>query len=192
MQCMKDGGKKMSKNIRRILAVAMTVAMAIGMCACGGGGGGKTPANVKGKTFDTGAFSVLVPDGWMKNDVSFNGDVDTSQLQIFKGATDSLDMWSSPSVVITYCKDRETAGTAMSYAETSNADTAKQLDPVKTGDYTWDAASVETDYGNYIILTADEPEKFYIILEPEVDDKSFSIEDADVQAILSSLKGTAE
>lgn len=183
----------MSNKLKRILSVLMVVAVAVGLSACGGET--SDPSKVKGETHDTGKFSVLVPDGWMVNEVSFGGEVDEYSVQIFKGAKDEMDMFSTPYMYIRSGMTKDTTGPAIDIAEAYSSDTAEQLNALTTGEYTWDAAKADTgssSYGEMFIVTADEPYKFQVDIASEKDGKKISLEDADVQAILASLKETAD
>ncbi len=183
----------MASKFKRIFAVIMAATLVFGITACGGGG--KDPSKVKGETFDTGEFSVLVPDGWKLREVSFSGEVDPSSVQIFKGAKEELDYFTTPYIYVRSCANQDSVTDALTWAQAYDADSAEQLDAVTTGDFKWDAAKADTgngSYGDMFILTANEPYKFRIDIASEKDGTKLSLEDADVQAILASLKETSK
>lgn len=180
----------MSK-LRRILAVTMMIAVTAGFTACGGGGGnggGADVSKVKGETYDTGVFSVLVPEGWQARDVLIGDEVDSKQLRLIKGTESEADMLLGPYMTITSYKDG-TVSSAMDQVQYYGGD-KEQLDPVEAGDYTWDAAQAGSDPYINIFMSASEPYKYEIMMLPKSGDKEVTLKDADVLAILGSLKDT--
>ena len=193
--------------MKKILTVLMAVLLLLACTACGGSGGGTsqggaaaassggdgstsngdssavssnnggktTPApvtiNVKGETKDVGDFTVLVPEGWMGNALTTK-----NQYHIYKGAKQESDMWSSPCVQITYLQGNTDDGMrsiGMMYED------VKELDPITIG-----------NYKPVTYLYSVEAGPFGVAVYTEVNGKTISLEDADFQAIMASLKVT--
>ena len=172
--------------MKKVLALLLVLGMVLGMCACGGGGGGKTK-EIKGETFDTGEFSVLVPEGWLKYDVTFQGDLKTDQLQLYKGAKSEEDFFTTPYISIKYFDEKmPTLEDMVKYYDES-----EMLDDVTIGDVTWEAASA-TFVDKQIILKSESPAEFAVYIAVDVNGNTISLDDADVQAIIKSLTVTAK
>lgn len=94
--------------MKKVTSVFMAFVLLLALTACNSGGGsGGAKAEIKGETKEVGDFSVLVPEGWMGYDMELSGEPITYKTQIYKGAKEEIDMWSTPSVQITYWKDGE-------------------------------------------------------------------------------------
>ena len=94
--------------MKKILSALLALTMLLALTACGGSGGGTTSGGgdstkpeVKGETTEVGDFSVLVPEGWLGHAFSNT----TNSYQIYKGAKDDSDKWSTPCVQIRYWKN---------------------------------------------------------------------------------------
>lgn len=170
--------------MKKVLALILAVGMVIGMCACGSGSG-----KVKGETFDTGVISVLVPDGWMKKDVVFDEEVDKTQIQLFKGAKSDDDIWVTPYVSVKHYYPEENASVDNTLYFYEDVET---LDDVTIGDITWNASKGSFGGTEQIILSTGTPTEYIIFISTDVAGNTLSLDDADVQAIISSITVTAE
>ena len=183
---------------KKLMAVLATMAMAFSLMACGGGkaaegssgnaaagNSGKeteTAAPVTGETVDTGAFSVLVPEGW-KYEVA-----NSSSIKIYKG-----DIKEDNANIDLRMYNMDTLEDAIN----NMIDESEPIDDVKVGDITWKGsqgtymlmdtmAVIGTDTPGYFIAFAD------MTGTKEVSESSYTLSDADVLAILGSITLTAE
>ena len=84
--------------MKKVTSVFMAFVLLLALTACNSGGGsGGAKAEIKGETKEVGDFSVLVPEGWMGYDMELSGEPITYKTQIYKGAKEEIDMWSTPS-----------------------------------------------------------------------------------------------
>lgn len=174
--------------MKKVTSVFMAFVLLLALTACNSGGGsGGAKAEIKGETKEVGDFSVLVPEGWMGYDMELSGEPITYKTQIYKGAKEEIDMWSTPSVQITYWKDGEED--ILTSAKSAYNDT-KDIDPVTIGDYTWKGFTGSFSDKPVTFLYTDEVGPFSLAVFTEVDGKTISLEDADFQAIVNSLKVT--
>ncbi len=200
------------KKSRKILAFLLAVVMLVGMTACAKGGGkagggasdggasqgavsgensGKengAPAEIKGETYETSLISALCPEGWMAfHKADFFEEYpdepgDPHGLRIHKGAKEELDQLSTPGIQVDYYpEDTEMYDSKEFYED------AKELEPFTTGDYTWEGFSATSAGMKLMVLTVREPYQLEVTIFPELGDQTISLDDADVQAILSSI-----
>ncbi len=149
-------------------------------------------ASTKGEFYDTDNFKVLVPGGWKafpQHDV-FNDDpkaMNPNILQICKGATSDMDLFSKPLITINYAGK----STTMMAPSKTFYDNVEDMDDVTTGDHTWSAYSCESMGQKMYMLFEDQGViQFQAAVAYETSDGSISLDDADVQAILSSIAPT--
>ena len=145
-----------------------------------------------GEFYDTGNFKVLVPGGWKafpQHDV-FNDDPEVMNpniLQIGKGATSDMDLYSKPAITINYA-GRSTSMMAPSRGFYENV---LDMDDVTTGNHTWSAFSCESMGQKLYMLFEDQGKiQFQAAVTYETSGGSVSLDDADVQAILASIEST--
>ena len=119
--------------------------------------------------------------------MELSGEPITYKTQIYKGAKEEIDMWSTPSVQITYWKDSEED--ILTSAKSAYDDT-KDIDPVTIGDYTWKGFTGTNSDKPVTYLYSVEAGPFGVAVYTEVNGKTISLEDADFQAIMASLKVT--
>ena len=181
---------------KRLLAVLMTMVMAVSLAACGGskdtGSAGEdasagdteesSGAAVTGETAETGEFSVLVPDGWTYEIAN------SSSIKVYKGEAKednaNIDLrW--------YGAD---------YLQDSIDVMISENEPVadiKAGDSIWTGAEgsywlthtlavIGTDTPDYFIAFAD------LTGDSDTSETSFGLNDADVLAILGSIVMTGD
>lgn len=180
--------------IKKIVSILLVLVSVLSFAACdgkdnNGGNQTETPGQIKGEVYNTGNFSVLVPEEWKVFTVSdmFSDEedaVDPDALQISKDAEDEWDLFFKPYIRIDYY------GPDTSMVEPSKDwyDNVTDLAPVKTGDYTWTGFTCTSmDYPATILWTEKGGHQFQVIIWNGEDDGSISHEDADVQAILASI-----
>lgn len=181
--------------MKKILAITLSLILCVALFA--GCGGGKTttgqtePAAVKGEVYDTGSFSVAVPSGWKALGVEDmwteeEGDMDPTQVQVYKGADDYWDMFSTPGVTIAYY-DADNTLTADLLPEMY--DDVTDLEPLELGGRTWQGFSAKSFDSPITILWTGEADsdQFQVSIWTEMSEGSISLDDADVQAIIASI-----
>lgn len=177
----------MKKNIVFVLIAVLLTSIFAG---CSGAPAAKDPAEIKGETFDGGNISALVPEGWM----GFHGTdyfdeyeegYDPNLIQIAKGAESDWDLFTTPYVMISYFGSDNPMMEPMKdlYEETAD------IEPVTIGDYTWKGFTGKSIGTPIAILWTGEEEsdQIQVTICLENGDK-ISLEDADVQAIIASIK----
>ncbi|MBR2742495.1 MAG: hypothetical protein IKD89_02805 [Clostridia bacterium] len=139
-------------------------------------------AAIGGEVYDTGAFSVMVPDGWKAFAQS-----DPGSLKIYKGATSEDDMYGKPGIDITY------KASGSYYLVTGVFDSYEDIASVAIGDREWSGA--EGKYSSSMNLTSlsavDGEGYFAVDIWQPADGDTISPDDADVVAIISSLAADA-
>ena len=183
--------------MKRTIILLMVLVLGFSLLAgCGGkGGGGGDPSKVTGETYDAGNVSALVPKGWKAYPSidpfkvgSGEDDKDPNGVSIHKGAKSDFDIMSTPGVKITYFPDTVDIGIDMAKGF---YDDVKDLDkPLTVGDKTWKGFYAKTgDYPILVLYIDDQPQKYQLLLWLENSGKKISIEDAEVLAIIGSIKG---
>ena len=182
--------------MKKIAALLLALAMVLCLVACGEKApeAPATPDEVKGKTHDTGAFTVLIPEGWLEVPVkdmwSDDADaIDPSVLQILKGGKSEWDLFTKPYIQINhYGPDTE-----MMEPWKDLYDGAEDLADFTTGSLTWKGFSAKDLLGNDMIVlwTAGDAagNQYTLNIVPKTDDGEISLQDADVLALLGSLSG---
>ena len=112
---------------------------------------------------------------------------DPNGFSVHKGAKGDFDIMNTPGVKITYFPDTDDIG--MGFAKGFYYD-VKDLDkPLTFGDKTWQGFYAKTgDYPILMLYIDDQPQKFQVLIWLENSGKKISIDDAEVQAIMSSIK----
>lgn len=191
--------------MKKLLAVIMAITVCAAFLA---GCGSKDPSNgndsdqsteqttteIKGETYDAGSVSALVPEGWKAFPVvdAFSDEENATvpdKLNVCKGGETDLDLFSHPYIQITYFDP----GTDMMNLSSSWYDDPVELDPITTGDKTWNGFSAASLGSKLTVLWTGEigGDQFQVTLWTETDNGTISLEDADVQAILSSIQPSA-
>lgn len=179
------------KKFYKALAITAMAVMTFSMAGCGSSGsssGAKTEAEqVKGEVYETSVMSVLVPDGWMvfpKADI-FEEYPDEpgnpNGMQIYKGAEDEIDAFTKPGLTIDYYNSDTTMVSPKSYYSD-----AEDITPFTTGDYTWEGFTATSLDKPLTVLISNDPQ-IQVSVWTDNDDGTISVDDADVQAILSSI-----
>ncbi|MBQ1376190.1 MAG: hypothetical protein IIY69_07900 [Clostridia bacterium] len=132
---------------------------------------------VTGDVCDTGAFSVTVPAGWKAFPQS-----DPNKLKIYKGASSEDDMYTKSGIDLTY------SASGSYYLVTGVFDSYEEVDALTIGDRTWSgAAGAYSSTKNLTSLSTVEGDGYFAADVWDVSGENISVDDADVQAILSSL-----
>lgn len=183
--------------MKKLIALLLTLAMVLCLAACGGGekisdGGsaGKTPDKITGETYDAGNVSALVPDGWKAFPVTdmWSDDAnatDPDQLNIVKGGETEFDMLSKPYIQIVHYEPGSMMVPSKDYY-----DSAADVEPITTGDLTWEGFSaVGMLESSFIIMwtTNADGHQFQINIYDKTSEGTITLNDADVQAILESI-----
>jgi hypothetical protein len=148
-------------------------------------GGGGTPApDAKGETYDTGNFSVYVPGGWLAIPITRNGAPDPDALAIYKGAQDESGMMSCPGIKIYY-----PVGHDVDPKTKSRCSNVSDLAPLTLENCTWEGFSGDYNGSPVTVLLNDGDEGFEVLVwtKAEFGDETISIRDADVLAIIASI-----
>lgn len=183
--------------MKKWMLMVCTMAAFFLLGACGGEDGGQsqgTTAEIGGETYDAGNFSVLVPDGWLPivvNDMWAEdpSSADPDQLKICKDAQSEMDLYTKPSVHIVYYDP----GVDMMRPSPELYDEAAELDPITAGDRTWEGMTAVSQGAPLAILWTGESgaDQFQVTVWLQVEEETISLDDAAVQAILSSIQPAA-
>ena len=188
--------------MKKIVALLLAVLMCVGLlAACGesgattdNGDSGNTADNgntaVTGETFDAGNVSCIVPSGWkalpVKDLFSDDDAYDPDKINIGKGIESDLDLFSKPYISIVYY-----GPDSIMWEPTKELyDDVVDLDDMTIGSYTWKGFSCDSiGYKYYMLWTGeDDGDQFQVSVLYESTGGSVKLEDADVQAIIASIK----
>jgi hypothetical protein len=182
--------------MKRMLALMMAMVLCVSMlAACGGSedAAGETAQEkeIEGEVFDAGNVSALVPKGWAAFPVADmwsdeEDAMDPDQVQICKGAESEWDLFSKPYIAIVYYG----ADTDLMAPDSSWYDEAKDIDDIKLSNLTWKGFTAVSFDMPMAILWADDGagNEYQATIYLETSDAEISLEDADVLAILESIK----
>ena len=182
--------------MKKIAALLLVLAMVLCMVACGEKApeAPATPDQVKGETHDTGAFTALIPEGWLAVPVSdmWSDDpdaIDPSALQIIKGGESEWDLLTKPYIQINHYD----ADTEMMEPWKDMYESAVDIAEFTTGNLTWKGFSAKDMFDNDIIVVWTEGDaagnQYTLSVVPKTDKGEFTLQDADVLAMLGSLSG---
>ena len=157
--------------------------------------GVNTPKEVTGEIIDAGRVSALCPDGWRNFGVPdlFSDDkdaIETNKLLFRKGSKDESD-YSKPGISISYYGENET----FYKLNKTDFEEPKDLGPIELGGRTWEGFTASDSGQQYVWLwsgTSDSNEEFLVNFMNEYAGEKISIDDADLQAIISSIKFKSE
>ena len=140
-------------------------------------------------TLDTGVFSISAPDGWTAVNVpdtlkEYDGKVNPNGCYVIKGGTSAADMINCPYIWVVYYENGSRYSSSKGFY-----DNVKDLDPFELGGRTWKGFTFSSMDVPGASITAEDGGHLWVVnLSPERKDLSFSLEDEDVKAILSSIK----
>lgn len=150
-------------------------------------------AVITGTTYDTGNFSVLVPDGWKEfpqNDLFSDEDpkpLNPNVIRIGKNCSTDYDLYSKPSIQINYAGP----STTLMQPDKSFYDRVRDLPDVATGKHKWTAFSGES-MGTPLALLFESRGgiQFQATVWTGSGNETINLEDEDVKALLASVKMT--
>lgn len=138
--------------------------------------------------YDTTVFTVSVPDGWSAAAVSdtlkkYDGKTNPEQLYIIKDGKNADDIMKYPYIWVNYYKDASRYASAKSmYENTEDVN-------IETGGKKWEGYTYTSSGYPGCCLTCKEGDSLWVCLFVlKNGDNSISINDEDVETILSSLK----
>ena len=191
---------------KRIIAlVAIVCAMTLLLCACGGGGGNNGGGGA-GETVENDLLSATCPKGWMfyqptdifaETDADGNHPADPTQMMFVKDGKSEWDLFSKPVVSVTYNDSELTDDTLTwtAYFLTDPVEISVTVDGVEcralTGRSLVDEENPDTDYWEYVYIFKPVEAGGYIQFSVPLhcgEDDGVKLEDADVSAILTSVK----
>lgn len=173
----------------------MAMLMCVGILAgCGSDNG--SPEKVKGEMYDAGEVSALVPEGWLGCGVEDTltavpeGEdpvMLTDRIKIIKGGEDPSDIFTKPSVDIDYFGPDTEMLNLDSWKDMY--DDVSDIEPFTAGNYTWTGFTGSAlDEPLAILWAEDGDDQYQVVIWLEKEGTSISIDDADVRAILASVK----
>lgn len=145
---------------------------------------------VAGKTYDTGEFRALVPEGWAAFPISDvfaeeSGAVDPSCFLIIKGGNSDLDVFSKPYVRLDYYGP----DTQMMKPSSEWYENVKELAPMQLGDHVWSGFTGEDGYGKMAVLWTEKGDiQYQATVWLEVGNEKITLEDKDLLTILASAE----
>jgi len=146
--------------------------------------------DVAGLVYDTGEFQALVPNGWKGFPISdafsdVADAVDTSCFNIIKDGTSDLDLFSKPYVRLDYYGP----DTWMMKPSSDWYENVEDVEPMQLGEHSWSGFTGEDGYGKVAVLWSENGDyQYQATIWLEIESKTITLEDADLQAILASVK----
>ena len=195
---------------RVAILFGLICAMVIGLCACGGGGnsGGNSGGGGGGKTatVDVGEFTVEAPSSWYvveqtdmfgEKDAEGNYPKRTDAIGFIIGGKSELDAFSKPTVYV-YYYDNISATEEASTSKSWSFGEVTDMDPVTIDgkecvifEEKQESILSEGEYYvyQYVFCPATDSSCFQITVPVDMTgDGGVTIDDADVQAVIASLK----
>lgn len=190
--------------MKKLLAILLALVMVLSFAACGedtdatqpNGNGGETEGSkeISGETFNAGNFTALIPEGWKAFPVSdiWSDDPDATDpdaLQICKGGETDWDLFTKPYVKIDYYGPE----TDMMTPSSEWYEDVVELEAFTAGALTWNGFTATSSDMPMATLWAEDGDHQYQVIvwmEP-TEGNAIAYTDADVQAILASLKPAA-
>ena len=166
------------KNVLKAVLVLSLIFSA----GCGG-------TSVSGETYETEVMSVLVPKGWKAFPYYQAGsqEVIPGTVAIRKGATDLIDQFKTPGILIAITKGTN----KITISKSSFAD-GEDVEPFQMGKYTWTGIKGTFSLGSTVtpmimVQTISEGYNYRVDFILEGSGKKISMDDADVKAIIESI-----
>ncbi len=153
---------------------------------------GSSKEETKITEYDTTVFTASIPDGWTAVPVpdmlkKFDGKTNPEQLYVIKGGQTSDDIMKFPYIWVNYYKDAKVYASAKSMYENA------QDISVPIGSENWEGYTYTSSGYPGCCLTYKQGDSLWVCLFVlENGDKSISVDDKDVESILSSLKAKNE
>ncbi|MBQ7566912.1 MAG: hypothetical protein IJT18_07315 [Oscillospiraceae bacterium] len=190
--------------MKKLIAILLAALMLLSLAACGEtpatdttntetAASGEESAAVAGETFDAGQITVTVPSGWTaiaQHDV-FSDDPKamlTDVVNVCKGGTTADDLFSKPYIRF----DFGGANKTLYMADKDFYDDVVDLEPIVTGDHTWNGYSCNNfGYKTTVLFCEEGALQYQAMIYTEMSGGKISVDDADVQAILASVAPTS-
>ena len=177
----------MKKVLALMLVVIMSLTLFVG---CGGDDNNPDDGTIKGETYNAGNVSAFVPNGWKAFPVTdaFADDpstIDPDGMRICKGGETEMDIFSKPYLQITYYGEDVTF-----FAPTKDFyDNAVDLTPFTLGELTWNGYTADSMGYPIAVIWAEKGDiQYQVNCFLGASDGTISLDDADVKAILESIK----
>jgi len=143
-------------------------------------------------TFDAGDVSVDVPSGWKAFAVpevfAEDGSMDPTSVRVCKGGKTDVDIFTHPYIQINYYGAETEMMTPMKEFYDDTAD----IEPIVAGAMTWNGFTGDSlGYKIAILWAEDGDDQYQATMYLETDNGTITLDDADVQAILASVKASA-
>lgn len=145
---------------------------------------------INGETYDAGNVSAFVPEGWKAFPVpdvfaDEPNTMDPNALRICKGGKTDADIFTKPYVQINYYGE----DTTLAIPSKDFYDNAVDLAPVTYGDLTWNGFTADSMGTPIAILWAENGDiQYQLSFFLGTSEETISLEDADVKAIIESVK----
>jgi len=176
--------------LHKSIFFSLLCAAALMISACGGGGssssdGSGSTSKGSGTTHSTGTFKVFVPDGWLAIPFQFNGEHNPNAVGIYKGAKSEYDMLSCPGIQIYIPATKGRVPT-----DKSDYDDVTELEPWVLDNYTWKGftGTYRTSSLGILMNDGDDGYQVSVYMKVATSNKTISVNDADVKAIVASIK----
>ncbi|MBR6443922.1 MAG: hypothetical protein IKS63_00650 [Firmicutes bacterium] len=185
----------MKKKLLLAVVCIMLMSFGIAMTGC-----------ESGETYDAGNISCTVPDGWkaLSSEELFNTttdssgeetaseeDADPNSIYLYKGIEKTEDILNANGITILYLEDYTFGGIDEMKAFYENV---KKQKPLKLENYEWNWYTGEQMDGTYkyaiLETVVDDDDSIQINVVLKNGDKTISMDDKDVKAILESVKIT--
>jgi len=137
--------------------------------------------------FDSGHFSIIVPDGWMAFcGIDSDGKTTPKKVHIFKDARLQTDIFTHAGITICYFAKEDIYVSPKFFY-----DDIVDMEPFTLGRYTWNGYTCTSFGYPYTMLEARHDGcVFQVMILTKNGDYEIAFEDEDVQTILSSLTQT--
>lgn len=145
---------------------------------------------VEGEYYDTGKFKAKIPSGWKAFPQHEFGSSDPNAmnpnfLKIGKGASTEAEVLSKPSITIAYAADGDLSETALK----GFYEDVEDMEDIVTGDHTWHVfRGTGMGFKTFVLFDGKEKINYQVAMVYEAGDEKIDLDDADVQAILSSIQ----
>ena len=177
----------MKKILVLMLVIIMSLTLFVG---CGDDSGNNGGGTIEGETYNAGNVSALVPEGWKAFPVpdvfaDEPNTMDPNALRICKGGETDMDIFTKPYVQINYYGE----DTTLAVPSKDFYDNAVDLAPITCGNLTWNGFTADSMGTPIAILWAENGDiQYQLSFFLGASGGTISLEDADVKAIIESVK----
>lgn len=189
--------------MKKLFVMLLALALLVCLAACGAkekegekapeSTAAKTPDEITGEIYNAGNVSVLVPTGWKAFPVADmwsdeENATDPDQVSVVKGGSTEFDLLTKPYIQVVHYEP----GSMMTPSK-ELYDGAEDLAPITSGALTWEGFSAKGLLGDDMIImwtTNADGHQFQLNIFNKTDAGEFAMTDADVLAILGSIKNS--